>query len=1112
MLPRPIGLMVRHGRVPPHRRARLPSLIQLSPLLLVLALLLFRCADPLFAQGTADVTPLVERTPIERGLPVSGIHVFDVTLTAAQFAKITVDQGPNDLTIAIIDPGGTTLEEIDGRFHGPEPVALIAQQEGRHRIQVRAAAKSTIVLAYTITLEVIRRAESADEDELAAERAATRGKRLLAEGTGEARRSAIAAYQQAVQYWRQVRDQFGEASALNSIGYLHNALGENRVALPYYGEALTIWRASGYRLGEAEVLGNIAAVRSALGDKQEALALYREALVLKRALNDSRGEAVTLANLSGIHYTLGNSRDAADCVALALPLFRMLGDHAGEAAMLNMIATIASSIGEKHRALEALGQMLDLGRAHNDARAQSVALLNLAGLFLSLGDHETALINAQQALVLVRTQGDRRTEAYILARIAQAYQASGDAQRSLEAYEQTLTLARTVDDRYLEAVALNNAGFLLSSAHDYSGAEDHYRQAISIIAAIGDPRVEAATLSNFGQLHHAIGEHSSALTYYTRALAIFDTLEDGSGKASVLFGMARISRDTGLLEQARREIDEALTIVESSRASVSAPDLRASYFASKQPMYELNIDLLMELHRVHPMRSYDRAALQASERARARSLLDTLTEVQADLRYPGDQVLAERERSLRQEIDATAARQSRLLSAKSGAQEIAKVRSELSAQLAERQQLLERLRAESPKYAALTTPRALEPQEIQVLLEANTRMLEFALGEKRSFLWVISPKTIASFELPGRAEIEKAARRVCELLATNDRTQDTDRQYAEEAEGLSRMVLGPAAGAIDVKRLLVVADGVLQYVPFGALPVPTGREKPRGQPLATNHEIIMLPSAAVLAVIRRDLERREPAPKSVAVLADPVFRADDRRVQKSTEAVAESRASQSSVRAGDDSTRDLQRSAREIGLAPDGQFSRLPSTRREAQEIVRLAKPGSALLALDFDANLTTAMSPELRQYRIVHFATHGVLNSVHPELSGLVLSLVDGRGTERNGFLRLQDIYNLDIPADLVVLSACQTGLGKEVKGEGIVGLTRGFMYAGASRVIVSLWNVDDEATAELMQRLYQRILGNAHLSPAAALQAAQMDVASQPRWRSPHYWAGFVLFGEPR
>jgi CHAT domain-containing protein len=167
------------------------------------------------------------------------------------------------------------------------------------------------------------------------------------------------------------------------------------------------------------------------------------------------------------------------------------------------------------------------------------------------------------------------------------------------------------------------------------------------------------------------------------------------------------------------------------------------------------------------------------------------------------------------------------------------------------------------------------------------------------------------------------------------------------------------------------------------------------------------------------------------------------------------------------------------------------------------------LQALDFRASRDVALGGDLGMYRIVHFATHGLLDDQRPELSGLVLSLVDESGRSQDGFLRLNEIYNLRLSADLVVLSACQTGLGKEVRGEGLIGLTRGFMYAGARSVAASLWKVDDVATRELMKRLYTGLFKSG-LKPAAALRAAQLEMLKTTQWRAPYYWAAFVLQGE--
>jgi CHAT domain-containing protein len=314
------------------------------------------------------------------------------------------------------------------------------------------------------------------------------------------------------------------------------------------------------------------------------------------------------------------------------------------------------------------------------------------------------------------------------------------------------------------------------------------------------------------------------------------------------------------------------------------------------------------------------------------------------------------------------------------------------------------------------------------------------------------------------------------------RVRQADEAYPAAAQALSRMLLSPVAGRVANKRLLIVAEGMLQYLPFGALPDPD-----TGAPLLLGHEIVTAPSASVVAVLRQETAGRKPAARTLAVLADPVFRADDVRISPD----------RISVRSGVDA-----------GLP---EYARLRFSRAEAEGIAQLAETGGVFKALDFEASRETAMKPELGEYRIVHFATHSLLDNQRPELSGVVLSLVDRSGRPQNGFLRLYDIYNLRLNADLVVLSACRTALGQDIKGEGLIGMTRGFLYAGAPRVLATLWEIDDRVTAEAMKKFYEGMLGRAE-RPAEALRAAQIALWKSKSQDAPYYWAAFNLEGEWR
>jgi CHAT domain-containing protein len=413
----------------------------------------------------------------------------------------------------------------------------------------------------------------------------------------------------------------------------------------------------------------------------------------------------------------------------------------------------------------------------------------------------------------------------------------------------------------------------------------------------------------------------------------------------------------------------------------------------------------------------------------------------------------------------------------------------------------------------------------QTVLDEDTVLLEFALGEERSWLWAVTSRDIESVELPPRRTIDAAARSLyARFIARQRRRAESsdvyarrvsaaDAQLAREAAAMSRMLLGGIATPLSKewreKRLAFVPTGALEYLPFAALPVPhpdgsgdgVRRMAVRAQhhvplvPLVAQHEIVTIPSASVMAVLRREAAGRNRVAGTLAILADPVFQRSDPRVSARPSPATPDPSAAGATARGPVRVRN--------------NFARLPFSREEANGIAALARPGKVFKATDFQASRDTVLGGALAGYRFVHFATHGMLDSDRPSLSGLVLSLVDEGGAPRDGYLRLHDIYNLRLGAELVVLSACQTALGKEIRGEGLVGLARAFMYAGTPRVVASLWEVSDLATAELMKRFYRGIL-QLRLRPAAALQAAQLEMSQDPRWAPPYYWAGFTLQGE--
>jgi CHAT domain-containing protein/tetratricopeptide (TPR) repeat protein len=801
-----------------------------------------------------------------------------------------------------------------------------------------------------------------------------------------------------------------------------------------------------------------------------------------------------------------------------------VGDLPGQAGSLLNLGMAYDYLDENQKAIDYYEQALPLYRSLGIRLKEGATLNNLSDLYMELGEPEKALGYLERALALFRSMhysGDG--VAMTLYNIGSAYRRMGQSQKALDYYNQSLANAREQNLFRVITAAMYGIGTTHNNLGRHHEAVEYFKQALSSYQTAGDRGGQALTLNAIGKAHLDAGEPEKALDFLNRALALWRDIGGRDGEAAALYQLARCSRNRGDLNAARAQVEASLEIVESLRTKLTGQELRASYLASVQDYYEFYIDLLMRLHAQRPYDGHDAEALHISERARARSLLELLAEASADIRQGVDPVLLERERTLQRLLNAKAESQTRLLSGTHTKEQAADAAKEIEETATEYRQVRAQIRIKSPRYAALTQPQPLSLKEIQTEVHQDTLLLEFALGEERSFLWAVTPTSLTGFELPKRAEIEVAARRVYELLTARNRRSDgetaeqwrarvaqADNAYPAAAAVLSQMLLGRAAPLLGEKRLLVVCDGVLQFVPFAALPTPSGPVDARTgarPPLIAEHEIISLPSASTLAVLRRELAGREPAPKTVAVLADPVFDKDDERVLANN---AGKRASRPSGGAAEPAfLREVVRAMEDVNDSSQ-RLPRLYNTRAEAEVIRSLVPPRESLQALDFAANRATATSASLSQYRILHFATHAIIDSTHPELSGIVLSLVNEQGEPQDGFLRAHEIFNLKLPAELVVLSACRTGLGKEVKGEGLVGMTRGFMYAGAPRVVVSLWSLDDRATAELMARFYRKMLRAERLAPAAALRSAQVEMWRSKRWGQPYFWAAAVLQGE--
>lgn len=917
--------------------------------------------------------------------------------------------------------------------------------------------------------------------------------------------AAQVCYQQAQTLNRKTKDLLEQARLFNDLSYLHFIVGNSNEAERNARAALKLARTIHNRALEAQALNNLGEALYSLNDHTQAEEHEQQALAIWRELNDPRGQAITSMSLGYNYKNDGQPEKAFRSFAEALSLARQSKDLGAQCQALTAVANINRKTGNNQAALDSYEAAKAIAERIGDQTALAMIIGGIGSIYFEMGEQRQALQHIEDATRLFERNGKLWGLAEGNLQLGRFHHAEGNDKQAIDYLLAALASFRSLRKPSLVAATLRELGLVYDSLKDTNKALECYKSALRLTPANGNQHETAYLLSYIGRIYEELKDPTRALQYYRDALLLSERSSDPVAGAMIHNNLAHLYRNAGNLDGARREVEAAVALIESQRTNVLSYELRTSYFATVRSTYEFYIDILMQMHKQSPSSGFDRSAFAVSEKARARSFLELLSEARAKGRDGVDPALIEKERELSETINTKAQRQVELLMAKRS-QESDQICKELDDLVAELAQTRDKIRQANPRAASLNVPELLTLDDVQRrLLDNDTVLLEYVLGDERSYVWVATRSSLLSYELAPRKEIETSAIKLHELIASRqmiygepvsareERQAKADAQIPSQTDLLSRLILGPLAGKIEKKRLLVVADGALQYVPFQMLTAPETRDY-----MVKKYEIVNLPSASTLALLQSAAANRKPAVRSVAVLADPVFEVDDPRVASNIKNIKRPRSN------------DVHLAVRDAGVSPDGvQIPRLIASGAEADGIIAAAPWYTAFKAVGFDANREIVLGSQLANYRIIHFATHGLINSERPELSGIVLSLFDSEGQPQNGFLRLHDIYSLHLPADLVVLSACSTGLGKDVRGEGLIGLTRGFMYAGASGVIASLWKVDDDATAELMKHFYEALFQKG-MAPAAALRYAQLTLAQNKRWESPYYWAGFVIQGQ--
>jgi CHAT domain-containing protein len=741
--------------------------------------------------------------------------------------------------------------------------------------------------------------------------------------------------------------------------------------------------------------------------------------------------------------------------------------------------------GKKYEeALFCYKQAADLKAIGGSTRA--AALNCIAKLYADIYLYEPASRHFEQAIAQARRAGDWSTQAAALAGLADVFRQTGESGKAMDCIARARRLIRGQGDGQTEAALLHLAGQIDQERGRLGLARRGFERALSIYKQSGDDRGQIEMLCALSGLDLASSRAQSALVRAEQAVELAagernraatnaDKLIARESQWRSLLSLARAQRALGQVDSAVKSYVGAIFQLEALflSAYVSNEATAISFREQRQAPYRELAALLIDLGRVDE--AYDQA-----ERAKARAILSMveLRRLKGPLANFGDERLGELTRSV-------STLRTQLLSQRIGRVE----RARLERNLREAEYALQerRLSLEMQRFRDRISwfPMAGIGQLQQRARRDNCAILEFLLGEDRSFAWLIASNKVSLEVLPGRKRIEEAVSRYLDLINSQPSNLYLDRDLSEakaQAEKLFSSLLGGLAEQLEGQRkLIVVPDGLLHYLPFEAL-------MHNAKYLVEEHEISYVPSASMLSLWELPSESEFTDKMQLLAFGDPVFGPD------SGPAVYQ--------------FKNARRVARQMERTRMFRLPPLPRTHDEVEHIAGFFQPGTTRVYLGEQSTEDALKREPLRRYRRLHFATHSLIDEATPSRSAVVLALDDDPAED--GFLEVSEISELDLDCDLVVLSACQTGRGQLRSGEGIVGLTRAFLYAGARLVVVSLWSVSDLSTGQLMKNFYQHLA--AHSGNAAALRLAKLEmlrgVADK---RHPYYWAPFVAVGKP-
>jgi tetratricopeptide (TPR) repeat protein len=830
-------------------------------------------------------------------------------------------------------------------------------------------------------------------------------------------------------------------------------------------------------------LGDIFFARS---DWEQASSYYTQAVDACSAAADLRCSAEARNNSGLAFLNQGAVEPALADLQIARDAWHDLNFQSGEATTSLNLGRLYWQTSEWQSAIRENAHARDLLKTRDPVR-YSRALNNTGLVYLSMADYARAMLYFRMALnALPITKSTRGDRGRMWINFGRAEMFRGFLSNALVASRRALAAVESAQDRNGIADARNNIGQVLLKLGRRTEAEQSLSGALDLYEHLGDTRGIASTLHYSGQAAFLRQAYAEAEQKLQKALAIRIDRRLTDDAAETLFLLATVARKRNDIEAATALMSRALTLAEEVRSRFVGEPLRRSYFASKQRYVESYLEVLLAPREGGISEKQIEQAFNAAERARARALVEMLGEDRPETDSTELAELRRRRLSIRRDLNFKSFALAALRDTPQEEATAIRLRAEIDKALAEDTEVDSLMRSLDPEKAAVVDPNLVTLDELRErVLAPNETLFEYSLGENQSFLWVVTKAGFRLSVLPGRSRIEGATAELLTLLADIQGRQEDVRKESrfQTRRKQLALTLGFDPGWTG-ERLIVVPDGVLYRLPFAILPVQTNTGP---SSLGLIAEVAQLPSATVRRILRDRSEKARVFETKVIAFGDPVYAGSDSRVPVKT-------------------------TVPERGATADTAFRRLPFSQDELSTVERLVPQDRRHIVRGLDATRNNFERTRLDGYSLLLISTHAFADDREPELSSLVFSLIDRDGHAIDGFFRLYEVYDSKISPAFVVLSACETAAGKSVRGEGLIGLSRGFLFAGASGLLASLFRVDDEATSVFVTGFLEHLLGPDRRSPSSAALAARRDLAVSTRWKDPYYWGAFVLMDAGR